>query len=89
VTKAPTLFTYLFMTKPKIRIETTDAIRRFNANLELADLALGVGAADEVINVRKLVTLLRLAGHFELAGGLLAAWEAIGSPGDTSRNGKP
>ncbi|MBU6231561.1 hypothetical protein KGP36_02740 [Patescibacteria group bacterium] len=48
-----------------MRIQTTESVRRFNAQTELVDIALEY-AADEITDPGRLFALLCLAGHAEL-----------------------
>lgn len=50
-----------------MRIQTTEAVHRFNAQTELVDIALEY-AADEITDPGRLFALLCLAGHRELKG---------------------
>lgn len=63
------------------KIETSEAVKRWNAQVELTDLALAL-AADDVTSPRKLYSLLSVAGHHSLAASLRTAGAELGYFGD-------
>ena len=60
-----------------MKIQTSEAVARFNAQIELADYALGLAAVD-IADVRKLASLLSIAGHHGLRATLLEAAAELG-----------
>jgi hypothetical protein len=60
-----------------MKIKTSEAIRRFNEQLEEADIALGLAAVD-VDDPRKILSLLNIAGRHELARTFKEAARAVG-----------
>lgn len=67
--------------KQHTKIEITEAVKRWNAQVEIADIALAL-AADDVTSPRKLYSLLNVAGHYSLADSFRASGVPLGYFGD-------